>query len=521
MSAPTTSITITNTMRGAYMHRSTIIRSLAAVAAGSLASAGLATVASADDAIATVSLGTTSVLTLPDSDGIRDTTSLNVTSDVATSVSLAVWSADRTTLIEDLAPVELTTDLLSTDVVIPVTGLTAGTFVVVATPAVGDAVTASLTVGSGEPSAVSAALSATTIFTWSKATPRSFTVTVTAKDETGLPVPFTGSVKTVVGSKTVTSSVKSTTGAAAKTTSVSVTKLVAGTGKVTATVSALKAGSKKYTSTAKTLKVLTTAVKSVKLSANYTTVYPAKDSYRDTTKITLTPTTTTGKNFTSTGSVKITYKGKTVKSWKITSSKARTFTWDGKYKGKIVPGTYTVTASIKGPQGSTKTTKSTIKVNSGKLKTKTKTVKYKANAVITTYEAYDYYYDGACYKNYYKSGDILCDGYDAYDLDSISLIATGKVTVPSVVVSAEKYGSASVKLTTHVTSLYGGAAWSYDTSPYGTTKIGSVQTGSHNLGSLKLPKTSKSVYLTLGLGEYATVSADTITATYTYKVMTH
>ena len=499
------------------MNRSTIGRTLAGTVITSLLFAGMATAASAAET-ATLTLGTAEVLTLPDADGVRDTTTVTLASDVPTVVGLAVYNGDA--WVADLPDVTLTPEALTSDVTVPVTGLPAGALTLVASPELGGSQSTTLTVGSGEPSTVTTTLSASKIYTWSKATPRSTTATVTAVDETALAVPFTGTVTATVGGKTYKVAVTSATGAPAKA-GFAVTKLAAGTGTVKATVRAHKTGSSTYSSPAVTLKVLKTAVTAVKLSANYTTVYPKVDSYRDTVKITLTPTTTTGTSFASTGTVKITRNGKTIKTWKLTSSKTQSFSWNGKVGTKIVPGTYTVTASLKGPEGATKTTKTTIKVSSGKLVTKTKTVKYKAHSILKYYVPFDEYEESFCAYDIDRVGDFGCLGYDAYYVDAVSLIGYGSVALPSYVITAQAYGTPKASVTLHTTYLSGAAAWSIDTVEVATAKVGSVALGNKTLSSLSLAKGAKRLYVNVGLGEYSTWVADTISVTYTYKVMTY
>ena len=84
-------------------------------------------------------------------------------------------------------------------VTVDVSGLPAGDLEIVATPTVGSVVTTPITVGSGEIADVSLSLSASSILTWTKGTPRSTTATVSATDETGLNVPFNGNVVATVG----------------------------------------------------------------------------------------------------------------------------------------------------------------------------------------------------------------------------------------------------------------------------------------------------------------------------------
>ena len=296
--------------------------------------------------------------------------------------------------------------------------------------------TTPITVGSGEIDDVSLSLSASSILTWTKGTPRSTTATVSAKDETGLKVPFTGNVVASVGGKTSTVSVTSTTGAAAKAV-FSASKLALGTGTVVATVNGAN-GSQLISDAAK-LKVVQTAVTSVALSAPHSTVYPAHDGYIDSLKFTVTPKTTRTSSFPSTGKVTITRNGKTVKSWTLTSSKVWAATWDGKVDGKIVPGTYSVKVSLKGPEGHTQTATKTVTVDSGKLMTKTKTITYKASSVLKNVDVRQHrQHRRLCDLQRYRR--LLLLGRRALRRRHRA-IGYGSITVPSYVLAAQKYGA--------------------------------------------------------------------------------
>ena len=104
-----------------------------------------------------------------------------------------------------------------------------------ATPTAGNTAHANLTVGSGEPSEVVETLSASTIFTWTGSSVRNTVATVSATDETGLEVPFTGTVVATVGGATATAPVTSFAGESTATL-IPVSALALGTGTVVATV---------------------------------------------------------------------------------------------------------------------------------------------------------------------------------------------------------------------------------------------------------------------------------------------
>ncbi|WP_062517636.1 hypothetical protein [Demequina gelatinilytica] len=593
-------------------------RTLAVVAASALTFTGLATAASAEDS-ATLTIGFADALALPAGDGVRDETTVTVTSDIATTISATVAETGAGDTVLVFAPREISPGTPQTYTV-PVDTLNRGGYELMVRPTVGDPVISVISVSDGNPVDMSLDLSASTIYSWSGKTPVTTTASVTANDELGLPVPFSGTVTATIGSKTFTTPIASTTDAPGKAI-IPASSLVGGTGTVTATVQA--AEDVELTDSAP-LTVRRTAVTSLAVSKSIGTVYPYKDSDRDTVSLTVTPTRTTGASFPSTGSVKITRNGTTVKSWSLTNSKVRTITWDGRIGGKVVPGTYTVTASlkgpeggkqtasttvkvaatsvksvglkksvgtvypakdsyrdsvaftvipasstgkaipatgtvkvvkdgktvktwtlstskkrtltwdgrvggaivpgtydvivsVKGPEGSKKTARTTVNVSKKKLVTTTKKLTYKASTIMDGYYNLDEYDIGACYESYFTVGDVVCDAYDAYYGDSIALYDFGTIPVPSDVVSAQRFGGASVKVTTEWSWVSGDVLWGYDKVEGGAAKIGVATEGKQTLGALKLPATTSTVHVTFALGEYATSAADTISATYTYK----
>lgn len=454
-------------------------------------------------------------LTLPDGDGVRDTTTMTLESDVPTTVTVEILDNEGTRIGEPVAVVDLADGALVSDVTLPVAGLPAGNLTVRATPTAGAPVSSWVIVGSGTPATTKLSVSPRTFFTWSKSTVRAAVASMWAKDETGLTVPFTGVVIAKAGGKTQTVAVSSLTGATAKAT-LSGGKLAAGAGTVQATLTA--AGVSATTSPV-SVTVKSTAVSATKLSASLSTIYPTKDGYRDSVKLTVKNTTTTGGAVPASGSVTVTSKGKTVKSWALSSSKTWSASWDGKVKGKVVPGTYTVTARVKGPEGATKTSSAKVVVKKGKLVTKTTTKTVKAKSVLKKYRTYDYLDSGYCETDSAKSGDVACIGYDTYYDGVISVLVEGGVSVPSAVVSAQKYGSAKVRMSAKTSELYGAGAWAYGAAGSDNAKTAALKKGSTTAGWVSLPATTRKVEVALVLGEYSFVYVDTFTISYSYKVM--
>lgn len=466
-----------------------------------------------EDIPAIVTLSNPSLLTLPAGDGVRDLATVTITSDTPTTVQLAIQSAGGAVVGAPLPSIELSeTNALSQNVTVPVDGLPAGALALVATPTVGEPASVKLLVGSGKPSKVALTVASTVLYSWSKSTGSSTMAKVSATDETGTTVPFAGTVTLKSGTKSSVAKIASKTGSTASTT-ISASGLPAGKASVTAKGSGV--GSAGISSAARAVTIKTVAISSAKVSAT-STVYPTKDGYKDSAKISVSASTTTGDTITGTGTVKITRSGKTVKTYKLTSSKNWSATWDGKVSGKVVPGTYTVKISLKGPQGATKTASDKIVVKKGKLVTKTTSTTYKASQVLKTYSAFDYGDEGYC--AYDNAGVVDCIGFDAYLVDSISLISDGSVSVPTAVRSAEKFGSAKARVSLSALSVHK-VVWGYGPKGDDLNRLGGMVEGTKNLGWTGLPDGTKTLSVSAALGEYSFFIADKIKVEYSYKVL--
>lgn len=498
--------------------KKTILRATALGLAMVLIGAAAPAIADEGDPAPVATLGlseASNVLTLPAADGVRDAATLTLSSDTATTVSLDVIGTDGATVVKSLAPVELTSETLSATVTVDVAGLEPGSLSLRATPAAGEGVTAALTVGSGKPATATLSLSPKTIDTWKGSAVRSTVATVSTVDETGLSIPFTGSVTAKVGKVTYTTAVASTSGAAS-TVRIAATKLTAGSGSATASVTG---SGTTVTSNTAAFTVRSTAVTSTKIARSATVVYPTKDGYKDSVRFSVSSKTTTGTTIPVTGWVKvINSKGKTVKSWTLESSKSWSATWNGKVGTTAVYGTYTVKAAVRGPEGSTQSASTTVTVKKGKLVDRSIKTTVKADTVLKKYvDLGDTDYN-LCWHNYYKDGDVFCDGDDS--IDGVSVMSVGARNVPTAVLDAQKFGGAKVKLTAKVSSLYGDAAWGYarrGSESWKSTVIEAL--GNSTPGWLALPDGTEKYDITLAVGEYSFVGVDTLTIEYRYRVL--
>ena len=473
-----------------------------------------------------LTLSSPAVITLPAGDGVRDTTTLTITSDIATEVSLTVAPVNSLLPSESLPTVQISGGSLSASVQIAVDGLSAGDYVIEATPTVGTTAHANLTVGSGEPSDVVETLSASTIFTWTGSSVRNTVATVSATDETGLEVPFTGTVVATVGGATATAPVTSFAGESTATL-IPVSALALGTGTVVATVWGPSATH--YASAPAPLTVSATAVTSVSLAASHATVYPSHDGYIDSVSFTVTPETTGAAAFAATGHVTITRNGKTVKSWTLTSSTVPVLTWDGRVNGKIVPGTYSVKVTLKGPEGLTQTATKTVRVSGGRLVTKTKSVTYKSGKVFTAFGYHDAgAIAGKCSHGTKFKDDLYCQSAGIYT--ARGLWAYGHITIPAdMLTAAAKFGGASARASLHAYTLkYSSAHWSTDlTNTVPAQDLSEAQfahernlsEGTNYGYTHPLTASSTTLYFTAILYYDALLASDTITMRYTYKAM--
>jgi hypothetical protein len=111
-------------------------------------------------------------------------------------------------------------------------------------------------------------------------------------------------------------------------------------------------------------------VVTAQISTSVRVVYPHKDGFRDTVKITATALTADASVSTSPGTIVITKGSKVEKTWTISAGAPKTEIWDGRVKSKISSGTYVVTITYTNADATTATTQATLGVSSKKLVTR-------------------------------------------------------------------------------------------------------------------------------------------------------
>ena len=180
---------------------------------------------------------------------------------------------------------------------------------------------------------------------------------------------------------------------------------------------------------------------------------------------------------------------------------------------------YVVTMSVAGPEGSKITKRASITVKEGKLVTKTHRSSRSSASTLQRVAAFDVNNDGYCEET--RSGELGCIGYDAYSDENgtVSLIAFGKISIPSKVASAQKYGRVKVRMHMNTRTLYGSGAWGYGPADDPTARLVTLRKGTTTAGWATLPKGSKQVGVSVGLGTYSFFYASTTKVEYQYKVM--
>ena len=491
---------------------------LAVAASVSIATPAFASVPAA------ISVSTPATLTLPDGDGFRDSSTITVRADQAISVDVTVLDATDTQVAAPATdtPLESASTAWSHSFAIPVTGLAAGHYTVHVArsddPSQFD--DAALVVGSGVADTVTLHPATTTLYPYTLSGRTSTRVSATVADETGVLVPFHGSLVTSQGSTHHTSGINSGTSTSA-TGTVVVSGLAVGTASLV--LSATGATGAAATSAPVSLALKATTAASVSLSGP-SAVYPRKDGYLDTAAFTAVTRTNVGSGVPVTGTIRIARGSTTVATWSVNSRSARVV-WNGLNKGKVVGGTYTLTATIAGPQGAAVSAKRSITVSSKHLVTRTASAWAPATKVIKQTSALDRNLDGTCDR--VKGGSLACSaGPDSYGI-GIALISVGLPNIPSSVKSAEKYGHASARVSFDVSKRVKKSQYLVLAVSRSAT---SVEFPASTAGSIKHTGvvTSKRIALAPGvthlevgvaLSGHAALTVKRVRVAYTYKAL--
>lgn len=321
-----------------------------AVALTALLAAGLVPIgatgasASTGDALTAEIVGG-AVLTLPAGDGLQDSTRVRIASTAGGDVDLLAVKGKRRVRLADAVAMKPTATGWQRTVTVPVRGLLAGSWTLVARRSDDHDVRARtalpLRVGSGLPTQVAVTPSAVRLYPYRDRTLDSVTVTASATDETGTLLPVRGSVRIDAGALNRTRALTAT-GAR-----LSVVGLPVGPARLTTTFTG-PAGSAVRTTA---LTLAPTGVGALRLAASTDTVQPVADGLLDTVVLTTSGEAAASSPAKVSGELTVSNRFGVLKSWKVTDGGPRTFTWDGRVAGVIVPGVYTATLTLRGPEG--------------------------------------------------------------------------------------------------------------------------------------------------------------------------
>lgn len=302
------------------------------------------------------------VLTLPAHDGLRDRATAQVRSGSPGRVTVDAVRGRTTVHLATAVPLEASSTDWSRAVTIPVAKLSRGTWRIRAERTTDHAVSArsrTFAVGSGAAVHVAVRPAERTLYPYRDGLLDTAAITVVAKDETGAVVPVTGSIRIDAGRAHVTRSL-GRAGAAV----LPITSLPLGPAVVHATVTG-PTGPKAVRTT--TITLAPTGVGRLAVTRSSGTVEPVVDGRLDSVVLTTTGTASAGSPARVSGTLTVA-KGRTVAArWSVRDGRKRSFTWNGRVGGRIVPGTYRATLTLKGPQGAARTTSTTLRVSTSHL----------------------------------------------------------------------------------------------------------------------------------------------------------
>jgi len=223
----------------------------------------------------------------------------------------------------------------------------------------------SFVVGSGEAKSVAVAVSDRTLFPLADGYRDSVVATVQVTDETGVLIPFVGAVDVSAASKHSAVSITQKKGTFAKAT-VPLGTLPLGPVILSTEAHTSVGGNKSGSPIPLTL--VATSVKKISVARQYATVFPHRDGYRDSVKLTVSTATTAPVEVAAKGTLSIVRGNTTVKKWTLYSSKKTSVTWKPSKSQKA--GTYKVIATLTNPDKTKVSTTVSLTVSSKKHKHK-------------------------------------------------------------------------------------------------------------------------------------------------------
>jgi len=493
------------------------VATLSLVIAAALSTSALTATVAAPVAAATrptLTVAAAPVLTLPDDDGYRDGATVDIRSNSKLSVRATIVKKKTGVIVDTIASsiaLKKKGSVYRGSVRVTADGLTAGTYLL----RIADSTNAklrddsTLRIGSGTVTEVALATKEPVLFPLEDGYRDVLHADVVAKDETGMFVPHTGTLTVTSGSRHRTVAVSSANDLVSRT-RVDISGLPRGSATVRAKVAG-PVGSAKQSPTRK-LALAGTRVKALSLSTSARVVYPTTDGFRDSVSIALTSSVSVPHKIPVTGTLTISRNGTRAATWKITSSAGRTVTWNGRVGKKIVPGTYTVSATVKGAEGPVVKRSTTLTVSRKSLHRDQVSSWQSARSVLRTSTAYDAALRGDCAA---VGGALHCTGYDATRDSTLSLFAWGSVSVPDKVRASSVFHTPSVRVTADVSAIRGSATWAYGHK----SRSGTVTRGEHALPWLALNGNPASMRISISLRKNSETTIDRFRIQYNYTVL--
>lgn len=309
-----------------------------------------------------IDLAPGAVLTLPAKDGLRDRAVFRVLSGAGGRIDVDAVRGRKTVHLRSRLALRRTASGWGRTVPVAVSGLTAGAWRIrvqrSADPAVRARSRATVTVGSGTPVHVLARPADRTLYPYRDGVLDTAVVAVTATDETGEAVPVAGTIRIDSGARHATRTLT-----AAGTARVPVTALPLGTAKMTTSVTGPAGRAVRRTA----LTLAPTGVGASRIARSSDTVQPVVDGLLDSVVLTTTGSASAGSSAKVSGTLTVS-RGRTVAAvFDVPDGRQRAFVWDGRVAGAVVPGTYLVTSTLRGPQGAPRTSTTTVLVSNQHL----------------------------------------------------------------------------------------------------------------------------------------------------------
>ena len=279
------------------------------------------------------------------------------------------------------------------------------------------------------------------------------------------------------------------------------------------------------TGPARTVTVASTYVMYAAMATTPSVIYPVVDGFRDNVRIYVNATQSTHRFGRGWIKVVITKGTTVVAGWSFNGTYPRTMVWNGRYRGSVVPGVYTMKVTAKGPEGVARSLVRNITVSPKRLVTKdgVSTKTYNATYALdscggtgyyTCENVGDRYIDGTTYSNtvgYYTGAFVGDLSWDAQSLPLPARTWAYRVKIVAETTSAS-----------YVLGICYSDASNPDNCPsgdgfrFGTYQSGTWDTGWHSEGA---SDGWADFYIGSVDWGYIYVARFTVTAKYKYTVL--